>query len=101
MSVAATGRNLLECATKVSEPSDCAVDDTDRYVSTVNAEKTAAESVEGTRFVSTVPWFCGSSSCPPFAGTTPIFKDPQHITPEYSVKLAPVLSEAILGPEED
>lgn len=100
MSVAATGKNLLECATKVSQPSDCAVDDTDRYVRTVNAEKAAAEGVEGIRFVSTVPWFCGSVSCPPFAGTTPIFKDPQHITPEYSAKLAPVLSEAILGPEE-
>lgn len=101
MSVAATGRNLLECATKVSEPGDCAVDDTERYVSTVNAEKAAAEAVEGTRFVSTIPWFCGSASCPPFAGTTPIFKDPQHITPEYSAKLAPVLSEAILSPEKE
>ncbi|KAD3455960.1 acyltransferase family protein [Arthrobacter yangruifuii] len=103
MSVAATGKNLLECATKVSEPSDCAVaaDDMDRYVSTVNAEKTASEGVEGTHFVSTVPWFCGSVSCPAFSGTTPIFADPQHITPEFSTKLAPVLSDAILGPAED
>lgn len=100
MSVAATGKNLLECATRVSRPGDCAVTDRDRYVNTVAAEKAAAESVEGTRFVSTVPWFCGSVSCPAFAGTTPIFVDPQHITPEYSAKLAPVLAEAILGPEE-
>lgn len=97
LSVAMRGKNLLECATKVSKPRDCMMTN-DTYLSTVAAEEKAASQVEGVRFVSTIPWFCTPSrQCPPFVGTTPIFAEGGHITPEYSAKLAPVLGAALLG----
>ena len=97
MSVAMRGRNLLQCATKISHPKDCMASN-GTFVSTVEAEKKAAAAVEGVRFVSTVPWFCAAGKrCPAFAGTTPIFAEGGHITPEYSRRLAPVIGEALLG----
>nr|WP_231713327.1 acyltransferase family protein [Arthrobacter sp. zg-Y769] len=93
--------NLLKCATRVSKPQDCMID-SGTFYSTVSTEGEAASSVEGVRFISTVPWFCGPNrQCPPFAGSTPIYAgDGGHITPEYSVKLAPVLGQALLGANE-
>ena len=97
ISVAARGKNLLECATKVSKPQDCMAG-TGTFTRTVESEEAAADAVEGVRFVSTVPWFCGTDDrCPAFAGSTPIFAEGGHITPEYSRKLAPLLQDALLG----
>ncbi|WP_258060147.1 acyltransferase family protein [Arthrobacter sp. ZGTC212] len=100
LSVASRGHNLQECATRVSKPSDC-MSNGDTFLKTVAVEQDAATRVEGVRFVSTAQWFCGiSSQCPSFAGNTPIFAEGGHLTPEYSVKLAPIIGPALLGQDQ-
>ncbi|WP_144659250.1 acyltransferase family protein [Paenarthrobacter nicotinovorans] len=97
LSVAMQGENLLECATKVSRPAACNGTNKE-YLKMLAAEEKAAATVPSVKFVSTEKWFCvAEKQCPAFAGTTPIFVDGSHITPAYSVKLAPVLGPAVLG----
>lgn len=42
------------------------------------------------------PWFCTPTRCPVIAHNTLIFRDTQHITPEWSEFIAPVLADALV-----
>ena len=41
------------------------------------------------------PWFCTATRCPVIANNILIFRDSQHITPEWSEFLAPMLAAAL------
>lgn len=91
------GRNLEECATRISKPSDCATDG-GPFKAVLQADKDAAAVVPGVRYVSTSAWFCTPDGvCPSFVGNTPVSVEGEHLSPAYSLKLAPVLGRAILG----
>lgn len=91
------GKNLQECATKISKPSDC-VTNGGLFKIVLQANKDAAAAVPGVRYVSTSSWFCTQEGvCPSFVGNTPVSVEGEHLTPAFSAKLAPVLGPAILG----
>jgi hypothetical protein len=50
---------------------------------------------DGITVVDPTPWFCTSTRCPVIANHILIFRDSQHITPEWSEFLAPMLSNAL------
>jgi hypothetical protein len=39
-------------------------------------------------FLKTRGWFCYQNQCPMVVGTTIVYRDSGHITPEYALKLA-------------
>lgn len=91
------GKNLEECATRISKPSDCASDG-GPFKPVLQADKDAAAAVPGVRYVSTSAWFCSPEGvCPSFVGNTPVSVEGEHLSPAFSAKLAPVLGRAILG----
>ena len=84
------------CYTRMNSPQDC--------ISTHEAPRGAsihqklANSAPDKRVViDTVPWFCVDGRCPPTVGTTLIKSDDRHMTPEYAMRLAPVLLEALVS----
>ena len=90
------GRNLQECVTKLGRPSDCVTALSQNWESLRRAESRVVNGPDVT-YVDTSSWFCLNGSCPGFVGNMPVRVDSGHLTVEYSVKLAPLLAEAIQG----
>lgn len=93
-----TGKQLQDCATRVSKPADCATQLDAKYLKMSGVTRAAAQAAApATPFVQvlTKDWFCSGNSCPAFVGTTPIYADNKHLTPAYSESLAPVITEAL------
>jgi peptidoglycan/LPS O-acetylase OafA/YrhL len=87
------GANLQDCATRLSKPSDCVTEPSQRY----RELALAASQVTKITPVSTEAWFCSAGACPAFAGKTPVYADTGHMTGTYSKSLGPVLA-AVLKP---
>jgi len=55
----------------------------------------------GAIFVDTSPWLCvraGSQSlCPPVIAGVPVFKDDDHISAEYQLKLVPIVRALLIS----
>jgi len=49
----------------------------------------------GVERVDTAPWFCADGWCPAVVGDTISYRDPSHMTNEYSARLAKPLGEAL------
>jgi hypothetical protein len=64
------------------------------------AEKAAVHKAGG-RYADLSDLFCTSALCPVVVGNTLVFRDDNHITPEYATILAPVidalLTQALTG----
>lgn len=90
------GRNLQECVTKLGRPSDCVTAPSQNWQSLRTAESNVVNGPNLT-YVDTSSWFCVHGSCPGFVGNMPVRVDSGHLTVEYSVKLAPLLADAVQG----
>lgn len=88
--------SLTKRYTKLSRPADCISHVLHGYNVFVEATNTgtAASAVEHVR---TAPWFCSFSTCPSFVGKRVVFADGEHLTRDYSLRLTPVLRDALLG----
>lgn len=86
-------KNLQECYTPLSNPSDCTgVVSAEWQV--LKASESAAIATKGGAFIDTKAWFCIQDACPSFAGNRAIYADSGHLTGAFSSGLAPVVAEA-------
>jgi peptidoglycan/LPS O-acetylase OafA/YrhL len=46
--------------------------------------------------VNSTPWFCTQTRCPVIVGNILLYRDAQHMVPEWSLFLAPLLAKAIV-----
>ena len=92
--------NLQTCLTKVGEPADCERDISAEWYDFTDMQRRVAAEM-GAYYIDTRGWFCVSQFCPAFVGTTPIFADGAHITPEYSEQLGEVMRRALVDAIED
>lgn len=89
------GKSLQDCVTNVGSPSDCTSRVSSDWAAYKDAESSAATATQS-HYIDTRLWFCTEfNACPGFVGSTPVRVDTGHITPAYSTRLAPLLSEAI------
>lgn len=88
--------DVEECTSKLSSvPADCIGAVNDVWNRFASAEKNLVD-VEGGIWIDARPWFCNKERlCPSFVGTTPAKRDEAHMTPEYGVKISPVIHEAL------
>lgn len=93
------GKNLQECATPLSHPSDCRSPVTDSFLSFVAAEQSAVGAVgkQSAKYVSMLDWFCTAGQCPPFIGANPVYVDGGHLTNTAAKAIAPLLKQALLS----
>lgn len=94
------GKNLQECATKISSPADCTAGTDNHFQQMADANQDVAAAGAGKAKVealSVEPWFCSFGKCPAFIGTTPVYADASHLTAKFSKSLAPVFSQALVG----
>lgn len=89
------GKPFSDCATTLSGPADCVSPVSDVWKMFNTASKTYLNGMDKVRYVDTLSWFCASNQCPSFVGHIPVRRDHVHIVPQYAVKLAPLLGEAI------
>ncbi|MDQ0767989.1 peptidoglycan/LPS O-acetylase OafA/YrhL [Pseudarthrobacter defluvii] len=91
------GKALQECATRVSKPSDCMTAPDNRYGELYSAVRDAAAAVPAAKaeVIRTRDWFCSGNNCPGFVGTTPVYADQGHMTPNYASELAPLFASAL------
>ncbi|MFX1819019.1 acyltransferase family protein [Pseudarthrobacter sp. CC4] len=91
------GKALQECATRVSKPGDCVTSPDNRYGELYGAVRDAAAAVPEAKaeVIRTRDWFCSGNFCPGFVGTTPVYADQGHMTPNYATTLAPILATAL------
>lgn len=88
------GKDLQACATRLSNPADCASPPQPGFDDFRKAEKKAVRAVDDpdVRYVTTQDWFCSADlECPPFLGRTPTFADGAHLTVDAARALAPLL----------
>lgn len=92
------GKPLMDCATRLSKPSDCLKSPSKEYQEQAAAMpqigKSVADRIE-VDAVDTQSWFCAGDSCPAFVGTSPVYADGAHLTPNYSAILGPELAAAL------
>ena len=55
-------------------------------------ELAARDHIDG---IDSTPWFCTADRCPVIVDNILIYRDTQHITPQWSRFLTPVLADAI------
>lgn len=93
-----TGRNLQECATPLSHPSDCVAPVPGEYKSFSTAEQAAVTAANSNtvRYVPVLDWFCAADRCPPYIGANPVYVDGGHLTNAAAKALAPLLSQSLL-----
>ncbi len=86
------GVDLGRCYSPVSSPQDCNAG-VDQAWQDFEAATTAALAASGTgdHYVSSLGFSCAQGFCPAFAGTTPTKYDTVHLTPEFSVRIAPAI----------
>lgn len=96
------GKSFVECATRVSVPSDCGTTINQRFIDMSLAGRAGLDSSvnKNVQFTATSGWFCAGNDCPAFAGTTPTYADGAHLTAAYSSSLGPVLAEALIGEQK-
>ena len=82
----------------LSEPradlGDCAFPRSARSKLMFNAARSVANS-GGYQFVNPIPWFCARDVCPSVIGPNVAYRDTEHITPQYAVKLVKPLEAAL------
>lgn len=93
------GKNLQECATPLSHPSDCKSPVSESFLSYVAAEQSAVAAVgkQSAKYVSMLDWFCTAGQCPPFIGANPVYVDGGHLTNTAAKAIAPLLKQALLS----
>ena len=96
MPAAPFDKTMSICDVPGSSPANCDGRLKPEWVSRAGAEQNLAAQIGGV-FIPSVNWFCLAGLCPAFDGTTPVFHDQVHITPQYADILAPVMREAFLG----
>lgn len=74
------GKQLTECASKTSRPSDCV----SKIPPMWNVIHEVEGKVTGSAYIDTLHWFCYESYCPAFSGTTPVKRDFVHPTQQYA-----------------
>ncbi|MGO4234694.1 acyltransferase family protein [Pseudarthrobacter sp. YAF2] len=99
------GKNLQECMTRISKPSDCAGSADARYDDLAKATQAAGIAVNtkpAPEIVATKSWFCTADNvCPSFIGVTPVYADTGHLTAVMSKSLSGVIAETLkLGPAQ-
>ncbi|MDR6169354.1 SGNH hydrolase domain-containing protein [Curtobacterium sp. SORGH_AS_0776] len=82
---------------RLNGPDACTSELSDAYQLGAAAERRVAESRPGVDFVDSSGWYCVDGRCPVLADDVLIRKDGQHITLEFSERLAVVLREAVLA----
>lgn len=87
-------KNIAKCYTKISEPSTCMGGISGRWLEASLLEQSLADSL-GASYVDSRGWFCVQGQCPVFVGTIPVKRDLAHATPEYQLRIAPVILEAL------
>jgi hypothetical protein len=87
-------KNVLEClASHLGDFGVC-----NRRVGEVVVEPTRRRMIatavarDGVQVIDPLPWFCAAHVCPAVVGNILVFRDNQHITPAYSMLLAPLLA---------
>ncbi|GGI69356.1 acyltransferase family protein [Pseudarthrobacter scleromae] len=78
------GKQLADCASKVSTPSSCVSD----IPGTWQQVREVESKLDGATYLDTLHWFCVSGKCPSFSGTTPIKRDFIHPTQQYAQQVA-------------
>ncbi|OFI37295.1 hypothetical protein BIU82_09430 [Arthrobacter sp. SW1] len=97
------GKNLQQCATRISKPADCVTSPDSIYFDTESVERQAAAAATAAgkgkvTLASTKSWFCSPrNSCPAFIGTTPVYADVSHLNYQFAEKLGPVLAQTVSG----
>jgi peptidoglycan/LPS O-acetylase OafA/YrhL len=93
------GKNLQECVTLLSKPSDCATSTDERYADILKATEEAARTVPTSQKIETIQtksWFCTrDNTCPSYIGTTPVYADTGHLTEAMSKALSPLILEVL------
>lgn len=90
------GKNLQDCATRISKPADCGSKPSQRYGELASATRQGIDQAAQPTViaVSTQAWYCSANVCPAFVGTTPVYADTGHLTPGYSASLKDVMAAA-------
>ena len=83
--------------TSVNGPGDCLRGPADDFASQMANEQEVAAAT-GVRAINPEQWFCWEGRCPTFVSNTPVYPDGQHMTAEYSERIAPFVVSAILQP---
>lgn len=92
------GKNLADCATRISKPADCTTSVNGHYRSLAEAGRAGAQGLPNVRFIDTRLWFCSANNiCPAFVGGTTVYADGGHLTGTYSKSLGPIIAEALAG----
>jgi peptidoglycan/LPS O-acetylase OafA/YrhL len=84
------GAQLAQCYSPVTSPQNCNVG-VDQAWQDFQAAMTATAATTGDHVISSLPFSCADGVCPAFAGTLPTKYDTVHMTPEYSVRVAPAI----------
>ncbi|MCS5723236.1 acyltransferase [Herbiconiux sp. CPCC 203407] len=61
----------------------------------LNASESRAASASGAEYVDLTDYVCSSKECSPISGDVLIYRDSNHLTPQFATLLAPVLSTAL------
>jgi peptidoglycan/LPS O-acetylase OafA/YrhL len=83
-------KDIKECYSRTGGPADCIGGIPAGWA---DEEEQLAARVEG-MFIDTSGWFCIDGYCPAFAGRIPTKMDITHLSPDYGLRLAPVMREA-------
>ena len=62
----------------------------------VTAEERSLAARNGINSIDATPWFCTPTECPVIVGNILLYRDAQHMVPQWSRFLAPVLADAIV-----
>lgn len=90
------GKQLEDCATRLSSPIDCeSVIDGAWYDK--NRADAAAAAASGAHYINTIDWFCSEGVCPSFVGGSPVRWDSGHLTAQFSERLSAPLSDVLDG----
>jgi peptidoglycan/LPS O-acetylase OafA/YrhL len=62
----------------------------------ITAEELALAARNGIHTLDVTPWFCTSRTCPVIVGNILLYRDAQHMVPEWSTFLAPLLARHLV-----
>lgn len=84
----------IDCYRPASSPMKCWGPTTAGNTVTAQASRAAARTT-GAKYVDVDDWFCAEDHCPAFVGTTPVYADGVHLTPQYARSLSGLLRSAL------
>lgn len=92
-----TGRDLQECATPISKPTDCISPVSAEYKNFSGAERSTVASLrrKAVKYVPVQDWYCAGERCPPFIGASPVYVDGGHLTAPAAQDIAPLLRASL------